>query len=275
MSAQMSTSGSAKRSKELTAEELSRIERNRQKALLLRQQKQQKLTAHELYSLEANHQHSGTGSQSTVGAHDSGGGFLVDSDDERDTTDSQSANTTADDNGVSEAVKCEECGQEFHKSFLWSKFSVKTCDSCRDLKDRHSLVTRTEAKSEYLLKDCDLDKRPPPLRYYAKKNPHEFARGDMKLYLRSQVEDRALEVWGSEEALEEERERRVGKGRKRKEKQYEKRLKSLRMSVRSSLYTRDTVGHNHDFDDEVYNEEEDRYEKRCKSCGHLDSYEKM
>ena len=96
------------------------------------------------------------------------------------------------------------------KSFLWRHFSVRVCDQCKDLKDKHQLITRTEANNEYLLKDCDLDKRDPPLRFLAKKNPHQFARGDMKLY----------------------------------------------------LYMRSQV-------------EEDLYEKRCKTCGYLDSYEKM
>lgn len=39
---------------------------------------------------------------------------------------------------------------------------------------------------EFLLKDVDLDKREPPLKYQVKKNPHH-SRGEMKLYLLSQV----------------------------------------------------------------------------------------
>ena len=62
----------------------------------------------------------------------------------------------------------------------------------------------------------------------------------MKLYLRFQVEDRALEVWGNEELLKEEREKRNGMREKRKRKQYDKRLTNLRMTVRSSLNTRDS-----------------------------------
>ncbi|KGL85186.1 DNA repair protein complementing XP-A cells, partial [Tinamus guttatus] len=57
----------------------------------------------------------------------------------------------------------------------------------RDAEDKHKLITRTEAKEEYLLKDCDLDKREPVLRYILKKNPHNSRWGDMKLYLKLQV----------------------------------------------------------------------------------------
>jgi DNA repair protein len=57
----------------------------------------------------------------------------------------------------------------------------------RDYEGAHKLIPRTEAKTLYLLKDCDLDLREPPLRYIAKKNPHNPRYGDMKLYLKAQV----------------------------------------------------------------------------------------
>lgn len=57
----------------------------------------------------------------------------------------------------------------------------------RDVENKHKLLTRTEAKQEYLLKDCDLDKREPVLRFILKKNPHNPHWGDMKLYLKLQV----------------------------------------------------------------------------------------
>ena len=57
----------------------------------------------------------------------------------------------------------------------------------RDLDDKHKLITRTDAKNEYLLKDVDLDKREPILMFISKPNPHNSRWGDMKLYLRLQV----------------------------------------------------------------------------------------
>ncbi|CAG2113025.1 unnamed protein product, partial [Medioppia subpectinata] len=281
MSSSNTSSSATKRMSDLSAEELSRMERNRQKALLLRQQKQQNLTSHELYSLESK-----VGAHSaTAGCHDSGGGFLIDSDDEdiqrnhKTPTNGQTSATNGGDDPQQPFV-CRDCGQEFGKSFLWSHFRENTCDSCRDPKGRHSLITRTEAKSEYLLKDCDLDRREPSLAFILRPNPREFARHDMRLYLRSQVEDRALQVWGTEEAIEEERDRRSTATKRRREKQYDKRLKSLRMTVRSSVYTRPTAAdHCHDFTDESYNELEDSgcdiYESGLevilKQCKHLKS----
>uniref|UniRef100_A0A8C4UU39 XPA C-terminal domain-containing protein n=1 Tax=Falco tinnunculus TaxID=100819 RepID=A0A8C4UU39_FALTI len=72
-------------------------------------------------------------------------------------------------------------------SYLMQHFDWATCDNCRDAEDKHKLITRTEAKEEYLLKDCDLDKREPVLRFIVKKNPHNSRWGDMKLYLKLQV----------------------------------------------------------------------------------------
>lgn len=52
--------------------------------------------------------------------------------------------------------------------------------------EEHDLITKTDAKEEFLLKDCDLETREPPLKFYRKKNPHN-PRADMKLFLRLQV----------------------------------------------------------------------------------------
>lgn len=89
------------------------------------------------------------------------------------------------------------------------------------------MITRTDAKNTYLLKDCDLDKREPPLKFLLRKNPHDSRWGDMKLYLQLQVEDRAMEVWGSMEELELERESRDEKREKSKAKKYSKHLKGI------------------------------------------------
>lgn len=53
--------------------------------------------------------------------------------------------------------------------------------------DKYSLITRTDARQEYLLKDCDLDLREPILRFILRKNPLNPRWGDMKLYLRLQA----------------------------------------------------------------------------------------
>uniref|UniRef100_A0A8B9PQV2 XPA, DNA damage recognition and repair factor n=2 Tax=Apteryx TaxID=8821 RepID=A0A8B9PQV2_APTOW len=169
---------------------------------------------------------------------------------------------------------CEDCGKEFMDSYLMQHFDWATCDNCRDAEDKHKLITRTEAKEEYLLKDCDLDKREPVLRFILKKNPHNSRWGDMKLYLKLQVIKRSLEVWGSEESLQEAKELRRDNREKMKQKKFDKKVKELRRAVRSSLWKKETSIHEHEYGPEE-NIEDDMYKKICTICGHELTYEKM
>uniref|UniRef100_A0A8B9E4H8 XPA, DNA damage recognition and repair factor n=1 Tax=Anser cygnoides TaxID=8845 RepID=A0A8B9E4H8_ANSCY len=169
---------------------------------------------------------------------------------------------------------CGDCGKEFMDSYLMQHFDWATCDNCRDAEDKHKLITRTEAKEEYLLKDCDLDKREPVLRFIVKKNPHNPRWGDMKLYLKVQVIKRSLEVWGSEESLQEAKELRRDSREKMKQKKFDKKVKELRRAVRSSLWKRAASIHEHEYGPEE-NIDEDTYKKTCTVCGHELTYEKM
>ena len=176
---------------------------------------------------------------------------------------------------------CEECGKPFATSHLLRTFDHPACDECKNMeKDGpHQLITKTDAKKEFLLKDSDFDKGERdepfvPLKFVLRKNPHNPRWGDMKLFLRTQVETRALEVWGTEEALEAEHEAREERQVMAKSKKYEKKMKELRKTVRSSLFTKDLSAHIHSFGEEIYNEETDEYSKTC-SCGHTQTYEKM
>ncbi|KAI5709460.1 hypothetical protein M8J76_001372 [Diaphorina citri] len=206
---------------------------------------------------------------------DTGGGFLLDYDDKyEEKYIKQPAPLLLE----SEQPTCVECKKKFPQSFLYDKFGHSVCDSCRDGESKHCLVTRTDAKNEYLLKDCDLDKREPVLRFLRAKNPHNKHWGDMKLYLSLQVEQRAIEVWGSEEELEQERERRAEKASNSKLKQYNKKIKALRMAVRSSLFNKISTSpssHSHQFGMEVHNEEDDTYTRKCSTCDFEETFEKM
>ncbi|TRY85736.1 hypothetical protein DNTS_031918 [Danionella cerebrum] len=145
---------------------------------------------------------------------------------------------------------------------------------CRDNEVKHKLISRTEAKQKFLLKDCDLDKREPPLRFILRKNPHNPRWGDMKLYLKTQVQ--YVEFWGSEEALEEAKESREESREVQKQKRFNKKVKELRRTVRSSMFKKDTSVHNHDYGpEELLDAEEDLYKKTCQTCGHQLTFEKM
>lgn len=75
--------------------------------------------------------------------------------------------------------------------------------------------------------------------------------------------------------MEEEREKREEKKVATKSKKYQKQLKELRMSMRSSLYDRTTTVHVHEFGTETYNEAEDTYTRGCQTCSYKETFEKM
>ena len=207
---------------------------------------------------------------------DTGGGFLIEQN-ELEQQESRTITVTQNPAPIVEPERphCLECDLPLHDSFLYRSFLYPVCDTCRDDEEKHSLITRTDARDEFLLKDCDLDKREPILKFILRKNPHNPRWGDMKLYLRHQVEKRAIEVWGSEEALEEQRTQREEKREKAKVNKFNKQVKALRMAVRSSVYKKQTAGHQHEFGDEKYDEDEDIYFRVCGTCDYRQTYEKM
>ncbi|XP_065174304.1 DNA repair protein complementing XP-A cells homolog [Atheta coriaria] len=257
---------------ELTQEQKNRIEKNRQKALLL---KKSKLVSHpyaktcDAVSIDK--------AIIKVGAtkyKDTGGGFLLE--EEPDHIEEPPVFIVQEPPLLEEhRPTCDRCEKKFATSWLFETYDCKVCDACKD-PEIHRLITKTEAMKEYLLKDCDLDRREPPLKFITKKNPHHNSWGEMKLYLQIQVEDRALEVWGTEEKLEEEIKKREEKKVATKTKKYHKQMKELRMNMRSSLYDKTTAAsHTHEFGPESYNEDEDNYTHTCITCKYVETFEKM
>ncbi|CAG0878928.1 unnamed protein product [Darwinula stevensoni] len=267
----LSMSGEEK--EELSRAQRARAERNRQKALLLRQAR---LTAQPYSRADQ-----GPSLDRVVRLHntklvDTGAGFFLEEKDLDEEPEEPKKIVSRPAPVVpTDQPTCEECGEEFPGSFLFDCFECHSMHlGSRDRDEKHALIAKTDAKTEFLLKDCDFDRREPPLKFITRPNPHN-SRGNMKLYLRCQVFARALEVWGSEEKLEEELDTREEKRDRRKAKQYDKKVKELRMSMRSSLYKREQVAHEHQFGKETYDSEEEEYSRTCTTCGHKESYEKM
>ncbi|KAH8400271.1 hypothetical protein KR215_009681 [Drosophila sulfurigaster] len=273
----------------LTNAQKARIERNQAKAQKLREAK---LVSHPYKNIT----NTGISGEEQIGQAnaiikvqgtkyiDSGGGFLLEQPvlpitGKNANGDTAEATAAILDDAIAIPVvyeECLECGDQYADSYLFNNFGHSVCDKCRDTEERHSLITRTEAKAEYLLKDCDFDKREPKLRYISRKNPHNVRWGEMKLYLHLQVLKRAMEVWGSEEELTRQHELREDKREVGKARKYNKKMKELRMEVRSSLFTKKTsVVHQHEFGEDTYNEEEDNYTHSCLSCPYTETYEKM
>lgn len=92
--------------------------------------------------------------------------------------------------------------------------------------EEYDLITKTDAKEQYLLKDCDFDFREPVLKFITKKNPHKNRYGEMKLYLKCQIIERAMVVHESLDKLDEKKEQKMFNLHKTRQKTYEKKLKS-------------------------------------------------
>lgn len=252
--------------KDLSASQRARIERNRQRALLLRQSR---LQAHP-YATDA----LGNRVKGPAREIDTGAGFFIEDDGENDKT---SVDVVHPEGPVLEvdSLFCEACKKEFMDSYFYTKFEEPVCDSCRLEEDKFPLITKTEAKKKYMMKDADFDIREPPLKFILKKNPHNQRWGDMKLYLESQVKKRSLEVWECEEKMEEARQMRHENREKAKQKKFDKKVKDLRLAVRSSLLKKEKGSHQHEFGAESYDQDEDMYSKTCKTCNYTMTYEKM
>ncbi|CAI4226790.1 unnamed protein product [Auanema sp. JU1783] len=209
------------------------------------------------------------------------GGFFDDDDEDQERRDQiiESRQKRHDAAHASSEVpdNCSLCQKALLDSWLWERYNHPVCDTCRDDKGAHQLIPRTEVKKEFLLKDCDLDQRKPILRFYSKKNPHNPRYGDMKLYLRLQVIERMLDVFGSWENFEKEKELREQVKETKAEKNFEKKVKEMRQQIRgiSGAKVKFIESHEHTYGPESYNEEDDIYSKECVDCGFILTFEKM
>lgn len=135
---------------------------------------------------------------------------------------------------------CAECGS-LEIDFVWKEvFGCKVCGRCKErVPEKYTLLTKTEAKEDYLLTDPEL-KDPELLPRLQKPNPHKREWNDMHLFLRFQVEAYAFSErkWGSSDKLDEEFEKRQGEKKRRKEEKFRSKLEALKKRTRVEAYRR-------------------------------------
>ncbi|KAH8748698.1 XPA protein C-terminus-domain-containing protein [Hyaloscypha sp. PMI_1271] len=139
--------------------------------------------------------------------------------------------------------KCRECGS-LEIDWQWEEvFKCPVCSRCKEkFPERYSLLTKTEAKDDYLLTDPEL-KDAELLPHLNKPNPHKSHWHDMMLFLRYQVEEYAFKTkWGSAEQLDAEFERREQDKKKRKEDKFKSKLDELKKKTRTDAYRRNLKG---------------------------------
>ncbi|KAK3396926.1 XPA protein C-terminus-domain-containing protein [Sordaria brevicollis] len=145
------------------------------------------------------------------------------------------------DDKTREKKKCRECGS-LEIDFVWEEtFGCAVCGKCKErYPEKYSLLTKTEAKEDYLLTDPEL-KDPELLPHLSKPNPHKSHWHDMMLFLRYQVEEYAFnEKWGSAEALDAEFEKREQDKKRRKEAKFKEKLLDLKRKTRTEAFRRNT-----------------------------------
>ncbi|PYH86122.1 DNA repair protein [Aspergillus uvarum CBS 121591] len=179
---------------------------------------------------------------------------------------------------------CRECGS-LEIDWKWeAELRCRVCHACKEkFPERYSLLTKTEAKEDYLLTDPEL-RDEELLPHLERPNPHKSTWNNMMLYLRYQVEEYAFSAkkWGSPEALDAEFERREGEKKRRREAKFKTKLQDLKKRTRVDAYRRNRMGaaggefgddlgnggrHVHQWGRSVENPETGIGVKTCVDCG--------
>ena len=154
--------------------------------------------------------------------------------------------------GKGEDRKCRECGT-LEIDWKWADaLRCQVCNKCKEeFPEKYSLLTKTEAKEDYLLTDPEL-RDEELLPHLERPNPHKSTWNNMMLFLRYQVEDYAFGTkWGSEEKLDEEFAKREGEKKGRKEKKFREGLRELKKKTRVEAWRRRGQGGVGQFGDRV------------------------
>ncbi|KAB2100462.1 hypothetical protein AG0111_0g11538 [Alternaria gaisen] len=183
--------------------------------------------------------------------------------------------------------KCRECNS-LEIDWKWQDiFGIGICNICKEkLPDKYSLLTKTEARDDYLLTDPEL-KDEELLPHLERPNPHKQFFHPMQLFLRLQVEAYAFspQKWGSAEALDEEYAKRQVVSKERKQKKFKNKLEDLKKRTRVEAYKRARLAgdggdaqfgqkikgrydrHEHEWGRSVLDPETGMTKKRCEECG--------
>ncbi|KAJ5618363.1 hypothetical protein N7528_007006 [Penicillium herquei] len=179
---------------------------------------------------------------------------------------------------------CRECGS-LEIDWKWEEeLKCRICNACKEkYPEKYSLLTKTEAKEDYLLTDPEL-RDEELLPHLERPNPHKSTWNNMMLFLRFQVEEYAFsnKKWGSSEALDAEFERRESDKKRRREAKFKTKLQDLKKRTRVEAHRRNRQGgaggefgddlstnrkHVHQWGRPVDNPETGMPVKTCVECG--------
>ncbi|RHZ79233.1 hypothetical protein Glove_150g31 [Diversispora epigaea] len=164
--------------------------------------------------------------------------------------------------------KCKECKTVEIDYQFYRSFHVNICKNCKEkFPEKYSLLTKTEAKEDYLLTDSEL-KDEEVLPHLSRPNPHKSTWNDMRLYLREQVEEFAFKKWGGAENLDEEFEKREKEKKARKEKKFKNMLSDLRKRTRTDKLEKSRrKEHKHEYGVAIEDPKTGVTTQTCNGCG--------
>jgi len=166
---------------------------------------------------------------------------------------------------------CAECPSTKLNVTWLEKFGVKVCNKCRYSLPNYDLITKTQAKTDYLLTENDLR----DLGHFAKAKNIKNAKWSviMKLYLESQVRDKMLSKFGSDEGLEKAKANKELKALERKIKIQEnkKRRQNRLLADGPPVKKLKIAKHEHQFG-ETQKDGDLRF-RICKDCNYRDEWE--
>lgn len=185
--------------------------------------------------------------------------------------------------------RCEECGNDamYLDRVLLVHFLLHVCVTCRQdhtLRDgSFELLSKSRARAEYALPDSSFCGLP----YLNKPNPRHKAYAPLQLYLRRALVQEAYRLYGNEEGLQREKQKR----KKRAYRAAASRTKHLLKKQHVMHLDRDKIGvaqptnvldvksvvkldHRHTFGKERFDREGNIWTKRC-DCGMQVEFEKL
>lgn len=184
--------------------------------------------------------------------------------------------------------KCYDCGG-LEIDWKWVEvFGCRVCAKCKEGKqEKYSLLTKTEAREDYLLTDR-MSMSPPPLSLHTafrangasaelrdpellphleRPNPHKSTWNNMMLYLRYQVEAHAIKKWGSLENLDKEFEKRTAERKKRKDEKFRSKLMELKKKTRVESWKKNVGGGRHEHVWGIAVTRGEETVRTCEECG--------
>jgi DNA-repair protein complementing XP-A cells len=177
-------------------------------------------------------------------------------------------------------LPCESCNKEGTQfdldDMFFAVFKVRVCSSCKRL-DQYRLVTKTDAKKNYLLTEEELADS-SVLPHLSRPNPHSARWHNMQLYLCKQLAAFANAKWGSEQALADARAAMHSTRSSRKIERYAAKVKELRSKTQiekwqSRRAKKKHVGHQHSY--HTISTKDRRVIQECSECHNVIEFEEM